>query len=363
MRLTLLAVVGCASAAPAQIDRRVHVVRTPPLSTSADRLVFPSNQELLARQPGDLIVGAGGSGFLRQVTRVARQADQIVVDTAPASLTDAIIEAEYTSQLLDDKSDLSGPSLNGVFLGFGNTELAAGGGATVTITKGSFAFHPAVDIALDIRDSVVHRFDLVASGDLDADLAFHVEGHGQTEVTVGKDLWTSPPQAFVQTIGTVPVVEVVTVTVSAELSLASDDGMFSLDIGASAHARVEAGQRYIEGTWNPAGTLDTLTIDPSDPVFTGSTSVHAELALPVQLQVSFYDLAGPYVALAPNVAATYAPADGLVADWGLTGSFGGSVDLLGAGNDDRLLGFDSDLFDFTCLFGQSVQDCLAATGP
>ena len=86
--------------------------------------------------------------------------------------------------------------------------------------------------------------------------------------------------------------------------------------------------------------------------------MQVQVKLPVELHVSFYDLAGPYVAIEPYVQAEYTAADGLVASWGTEGTFGGSVNLLGAGNDSRILGFEASLFDFNCEFGTPVSQCL-----
>jgi hypothetical protein len=357
----LVVAAGCAQSEVApKIDPRVHVVPNAPMQAAPDQLVFPiaGNETLLERQPGDLLVGGNGTGFLRQVQAIVPQGDQLVVMTTPASLTDAIVQADYNSALLDDKSDLSGPSFNGVYLGFDGTEIQAGGGADLTITRGKLDFHPSLDLALKIRDHAVSRFDLVASGELDADLAFHVDGHGQTEFRYVKDLWTSPPQTFVQMVGIVPVVEVVELVVSAEVNIGSDDGIFSLDVGASGHVSVDAGARYIAGTWYSANGHE-LTLDRSGPTFTGTSKVHVQVLLPVELHVQFYDLAGPYVSLEPKLEVDYVPGQGLSAGWGIEGLFGGSVDLLGAGHDERLLGFEGNLFDFVCDFGKSVQECLA----
>ena len=357
----MLGAVGCAEASlEPQIDSRVHVVSNAPMMAAADRLVFSAadGQALLDRQPGDLVVGGNGTGFLRRVVGVQQQGDQIVVMTAPAALSDALVQADYGSQLVDDKSDLSGPSLDGVFVGLGDTELEAGGNVTAKITSGQLSFHPGLDLQLQVRDHAVQRFDLVASGALDADLAIHVEGNGATDATFSKELWESPSKTFVQMVGYVPVVEVVKVVVTADVDIGSDDGIFSLDVGASGHAQLDVGKRYIDGTWYSANG-HTLTLDRSGPTFTGSTSAHVAVDIGVELEVNFYDLAGPFVSFAPKLEADYVPGQGVTAAWGLEGEFGGQIDVLGAGNDDRLAGFDGTLFDFTCDFGKSVQECLS----
>lgn len=80
--------------------------------------------------------------------------------------------------------------------------------------------------------------------------------------------------------------------------------------------------------------------------------------MPIELHVQFYDLAGPFVAIEPSLQAEYKRGEGVTASWGTEAVVGGQVNLLGAGNDSRLLGIEASLFDFRCDFGTPVRDCL-----
>ena len=224
----LVLAAGCAvdSGAAVTSDRVTVIDREPgtEIAVTADRLVLPTvgNEELLARSPGDIVVSGRGAGFLRRVMAVSERDGQIQIATEPAALTDAIVEAEYDGQVHDAKWDWSGPKFGGVLLGFGGLEVQGVGAAKLTMTKGSLQFHPQLDLAMKMHYAKISKFDLVASGAFDAELAIKLETAGAAEIKYNKDLWTSPEWTFVQMIGPVPVVEVVSIVVGLEVNASTE---------------------------------------------------------------------------------------------------------------------------------------------
>ena len=193
-------------------------------------------------------------------------------------------------------------------------------------------------------------------GAFDGELGVHLETDGAAQISYEKDLWESPSWTFVQMVGPVPVVEVVSVGVSLEVT-GSTDGAASVDVSASAHSGITAGVRYTDGTWQRVGD-HTLTLRTDGPTVTSSGSVGLEVSMPIELHVQYYDLAGPFITLEPNVHAELG-AEGVQAFWGLESRAGGQVNLLGAGNDTRLLGIEGTLFELSCEFGQPVAGACA----
>ena len=90
------------------------------------------------------------------------------------------------------------------------------------MTKGSVSFHPSLDLAMKMRWAKITKFDLVASGAFDGELGVHLETDGAAQISYEKDLWESPSWTFVQMVGPVPVVEVVSVGVSLEVTGSTD---------------------------------------------------------------------------------------------------------------------------------------------
>jgi hypothetical protein len=341
----------------AETSNRVTVIDKP-VTVAADHLAMPlaGNESMLDRQPGDVLVSGQGTGFLRKVVGVQTISDQIQIATEPAALTDAILEAVYDGEVRDSKADWSGPKFSGVFFAADPIEVQGVGNAKLTVTKGSISFDPSLDLALQMHHAHITKFDLVASGAFDAELGFHLETDGAAEIKYVKDLWTSPSATFTQMIGPVPVVEVVEAIVGLEVNV-STEGQTSLDIGASAHSGVAVGSRYSAGTWQRVGD-HSLTLHTDGPTLMTNNNVAAQVKITVELHVQFYDLAGPYLSLEPYLQAEYTPADGIKPSWGTEGVIGGQVNLLGAGDDSRLLGIEASLFDFNCEFGTPISECL-----
>jgi hypothetical protein len=348
---------GCAVSGPEQTSDRVTVIEQD-VTVAPDHLAMPraGNEALLARQPGDVLVSSRGTGFLRKVVAVHDLGDQIEIATEPAALNDAIIEAEYDGEVRDSKADWSGPKFAGVIFTADPFEVQAAGNAKLSVTKGKISFDPSLDLALQMHHAHITKFDLVASGAFDADLAFHLETDGAAEIHYTKDLWTSPSATFIQMIGPVPVVEVVEAVVGVEVD-AVTEGQTSLDIGASAHSGVAMGSRYANGSWQRVGD-HSLSLQTVGPTLTTTNNVSAAVRLNVELHVQFYDLAGPYLAISPYVQAEYTPGQGITPSWGTEGAIGGQLNLLGAGNDSKLLGVEATLFDFNCEFGTPISACL-----
>ena len=117
------------------------------------------------------------------------------------------------------------------------------------------------------------------------------------------------------------------------------------------------GSRYANGAWQRVGT-HSLTMHTDGPTLTTNNNVAAQVKITVELHVQFYDLAGPYLSIEPYLQAEYTPAEGIKPSWGTEGDIGGQVNLLGAGDDSRLLGIEASLFDFNCEFGTPISECL-----
>lgn len=349
---------ACATAGDGTVvNDRVKVIDRD-VTVMPDRLVLAraGNEDLLGATAGDVLVSGRGTGFLRKVESVADLGDQIAIATSPAAMTDALVEADYDGEVHDAKWDWDGPKFDGVFFNTEGLKIEGTGGAELTMTKGSVSFHPSLDLAMKMHWAKITQFDLVASGAFDGELGFQLQTDGAAQISYEKDLWESPSWTFVQMIGPVPVVEVVSVGVSLEVT-GSTEGATTVDVSASAHSGITAGARYTDGTWQRVGD-HTLDLHTDGPAVTSTNNAAIEVSMPVELHVQFYDLAGPYISLEPNVHAEWTPDEGAKAFWGMESRAGGQVNLLGAGNDSRLLGIEGTLFEFSCEFGMPLADCL-----
>lgn len=330
---------------------RVFVIDREPgaeMTVEPDRLLFPadSNQFLLERQPGDILVSAREGGFLRRVREVSLDGESILIATEPAELTDALLQGDIVhSTATDDKADWLGGGLS-AFASFGNLRFE-GYNVRFHVLQGQLRFDPDLDVALRIRNARISQFALVASGQLDADFEFEIETDGEVSYS-GYDwlLWTSPPKTFVQMVGSLPVVEVVTLRIGVNFSIAAT-GSTDVRMGASAHAQVAAGARYDTGSWERIGDtqlsfIQTVSSDLS------VNSVDFVASGYVEIQVDFYEAAGPFAGFYPYFGK------------GTSGLYYGAEGVIGARTDWPFsnFGIDYTFLDFACGFDQTIADCI-----
>ncbi len=346
----LVAAVGCAATPPgdgdATIDARVTVL--PDISgmvVEADALRIPrdGNGSLASLHPGDVLVSTAGEGFLRKVTDVSVTADEIVLATTDAELTDALIDAELASSLGGDgKAD----TYQLPTIGFSIRDLVVLDNPAITakVVDASLSFSPEIDLDLSIADRALQNFDMVLRGRIKGSLDLEVAA---TSAEVGPEivLWQSPPAVFYQQVGILPVVETVSTSVVLKLQ-ATTRGHGRLSITADALATLEAGVRYTAaGGWDGIGdaSVDAHGAIPEASITFDQFGVKAWLA--ARADVRLYGLAGPFVAAGPQVHVTRDLQDGHV---------GGGVGFrAGAGGGFKFLRFNVpavptfDLFDRT----------------
>jgi hypothetical protein len=352
----LLAACAPSGSAAAIAKGNVFVVDRDPtleMTVSDTSIIFPAanNQAVLGYQPNDVLVSGMGAGFLRKVVDVQPSGDRIIVHTENGDLTDALEAAEIShSTKSDGKEDWLGQGLEGVYANFGNVSIEATN-VSVQVANSSLSFSPDLDVDLKIADGALQKFDLVASGRVDAALDLEVQIAGAGSYSLQKDLYKSTPKIFVQMIGWVPVVEVVQLKVGIGISGAAT-GAATAHIGATGSASVTTGTRYVDGAWHDVGE-NMLAFQPIDGLRLDDSSVSIEGYAYVVLDVKFYDLAGPFVGLYPYVGAIYDQNRGGSTYYGIQGVFGGHV----VGTNENEIGINYNLFDFACDFGEAIADC------
>ena len=317
---------------------------------------LPGHQDLLAKQPGDILVSADGNGFLRKVVSVAQVGDTIVLQTETVGLDEVVLDGEFANSAVgvSGKSDWLGPGLDDVNVSFDNASIYGLANAEVKVLSGNLTFHPNLDVGLKISGGALQQFSLVAAGEVDAALQVQVTAHGTVGGSVERQLWSSPPRPFVQWIGWFPVVEVVTISTGVGVS-ANIQSDTTLTLGATAQANVTAGIRFQDGAWHLVGDsrinfTPTATAAGGDDG-TSSVDVYAY----VRVDVMFYNLAGPYLGVYPYVGidSTDGNAGG---HWGTAALTGGSLTFL----KKNALEIDYNLLEFYCPFGNDAADCKSA---
>ena len=348
------------------------------VSTSEDALVFAGTDraDLAALQPGAVLVGTAGRGFLRRVESVSSADGQTTVHTSPATLEDLFDEASFSLELpLDGPPPAPGapagaqpqppcwscaaaPWLGADLTGTVLYENREGEGANqgfvrATLSPATMTLAPR--LSFDYTKSFlsgVHFLSFEAKGQFQAALGLDVAF--SNAALEGKHELTLASQTFRLMVGTVPVL------VTPELSVVLEGTM----IHNGGFCRVRAGVQLV-GDFDAATTFDS----EREPQWDGWSGGYADLsALPFQVSgdwsaagsvtlaarlkvsVKIYDVAGPYVDLGPSATLAFnyglpdPPAD-LVAPgtWDISGATQFRV-----GVEASILGHD--LFDYNRVF-------------
>ena len=349
-------------------------------ATGHESLLSRTRGSYLVAQPrGNAATSKNPYGFLRRVESVGRDGGDIVVRTSAASVAEVAPEGEaHSSMRLSEAAanslsggdlalqDLHGLPWSGVDVS-GSVLLfdkgPASGTATysiahdIRISKGTITFDPSLDISLHVHRGKIQEFHVIASGSVAADVEIDASITANGEIDLSDpsiftkefktNLFTSPsfhlPPQFV---GVVPVVESVSVTVAASCKLTAH-ATASAHFGATASSEVVAGAKYENGAWAPV-TSANFQFAPVKPVVNAEGDVQLRCSLEPQVQVLFYDAAGPTITIAPYAEVDASDTNGKL-DWnvhvGVDGRAGGEIKILGheiAAADLKLFNFQYD---------------------
>jgi hypothetical protein len=273
-----------------------------------------STAQLEALKRDDVIVGGvsdkAPDGFLRKVQSVSAEGGQVVVQTGPARLEDAIETGSLSvSRELKPGDVREGWKLPGVELA-SLAPLSATEGWYVTLAdvllfdldgqssttddqiraNGSIAFVPSMDFDLQIGWFQVKKLTLVARATETVDI--RVSGDVQlADVSEEVDVAFFPLNPIPLWIGPVPVILTPILNVSIGLDGTAHVGIVT---GVTQQASVEAGVQYVDGRWNPIHTFNN-SFDFIPPTITGNLQVEAYGS--IQLAVLIYGVGGPYASL------------------------------------------------------------------
>ncbi|HPY20523.1 MAG TPA: hypothetical protein PLM08_22735, partial [Polyangiaceae bacterium] len=307
---------------------------------------------------GDILVGnrqtttSGNNpyGFLRKVVAVEKMGEDYVVKTTQATLEDAIEQGEAQTNcsapipsrfdesvtplshspwpglhsqdvggLAGGKIDVSGKLLEGL----------VGGGAKLSVSRGSFSFEPDVDLGIKIKWFKVEEFHVVLSGDMALELALLLETSLSTSQTWKGNFFKLEKPLPPLMIGPVPVVVTMVFTVSGGAEFSVSDKQ-TVEAGAGAKSSVALGGRYKKGSGWSKVSESSFHLYPIGPTIESATTVSVKGFIPkVEIAFLLYDAVGPTMNVSP-----YAKLDVNVTPpcpWkitaGVEGNFGAKVQV------------------------------------
>jgi hypothetical protein len=343
------------------VQAQVHVIDGEPgkeLDVQPDRVSAPVAQfgAIAAYAPGDVIVSGRAAGLLRRVRATRIEGDRVVVDTDVASLEDLFQQVHLRGSLAEPPPApvAAGLAPRGVFLELPAMQIAHAripvgeGGSEIEIVEGSFALQPKLDLDLKMRGGKLDHLQVVASGTTQTKLRVrydlhHVSGQsGTLRRSDGIPVAESAPYYAVFWAGAVPVVVAVRARLLAGFKLAVS-GEVSGEESVTAKGSVTAGLEYENGGWRNVSS-NGVSISAEGRPTVVSHQISGDVTLTARLDVSFYDLAGPYVGVQAYTGVGHEGTDdvsGWFAEIGLRGIAGAQVSVFGK----RVAAYDAVLFD------------------
>ncbi len=390
--LSVLSLAACAASGGEDVDStdsspdaivEVGVVVADPAATQVAavedgrvRLSGPSADKYATLAPGSIFVGARGGaknpdGFLRRVARLTREGAELVVETTPATLTDAVVSgalnASSGTKPLDDEPNAlhalseSTRSFQEIDIDFGGVPLFddtddVGAGKLheqIVLDKAVLSARPFVSVDMRIADRKVTRFTALVQGNMDTSVqaTAHVTLEGDADAdalralaqkhhAVSRTIYESPrvPLPTIS-IGRVPVSPAVKFTVTLACDLAFG-GALDARAGVDAKSYVRLGGVLDKGIWQPPIKSD-FDIQPTFAI-DHAGAIDARCAIETQVELSAYGASGVTMAVAPfvdfSVAAGQAPRDNIYftyrVDAGADGVMHGKNDVFGLAASD-----------------------------
>ena len=345
---------------------------------ASGRLRFATKTPLLdSLAVDDVLVtepaAAAPYGFLRTIVAIERDGDAVVIDTGPASLTDAVHQGSLNAEGELSADDMLEPSVfvDGVrayaveheegvepLVGFGRTfgfvveffdevvlDFGEGADAQVRV-RGEVGFDAGYGVHADIK--ACWAFPPVCLTKFEAKVGVEqgvaLELTGSATGSLGKEVKVAafPFKPFTFWIGPVPVVVVPRIDVYVG---ATGTVSLSFEYGFAQTATAQVGAR-----WTPSAKWENITgfgIDlESRRDFTILDSMNAQAYVKPVASVQFYDVAGPTfgVRLAAELDAQFPRDPTWIARGVLEGTFGFVVDVPVIG---RLANYEATVFTWS----------------
>jgi len=325
--------------------------------------VFQASAGAPTVQPGTVLVGAQGGGYLRRVTSVSQSGATVIAQTEAAALDDVIREGSVRTttrlDITDRSSSLttSGSSVvqwgaasvttsapgitisNGRF-NFSNVVLWDGGADRLVLESGFLQFTPDVTLEFDFAAWKVRRVSAQASGNLTLGLGVSYEVGGSRTISVPSLTVAKVSKSFRAIVNGLPVYGRVETNFLLVPQL-SAQARAKISTNASATVGVTVGATYNGSTWafNAGPSAQTDFQFPGFTVEAGGAA-SARVGARVETRVFVYGIVQPYLWAEPYVQA------GLTADLirNIASSSCRSAIELGVGISAKI--FSATLVDF-----------------
>ena len=265
----------------------------------------------------DILMGTADGGYLRKVTSVIVTGNSMEIQTVQAALVEAIVRGSVDTTLslnfggsnrglygLETKYLRDGVTVRDNGINLSGTELFSGSingtNVLLTLPTGTITFSPNLDIGFDIDGNQVQEFHAIAGGALEFD--FDIRGEFSSAISNFNNdnnpiELASFSQTFIQMVGIVPIVEVVTLSFEAGYSVDIGSGG-TIQAGFDSNIAIECGAIWEEGNWSGVWN-PSYDFDMHQPEWNEESNVNFIGYVRPSIKVALYAVAGPSINIKP----------------------------------------------------------------
>jgi len=263
---------------------------------SANELILTTScaADELDIEPGDLVIGASGGGYLARVLAVTTEAGAAHLTTEPATLDDAIVSGSF-------RATLSWPATGREVLDLSGQSIATGPTMSVALDQASVALKPTVFVGGSFGEDGTQVAEAVVSLYSHTNLQLLASTTAATSGSGSSGLvHTFLPYAFA-----IPAADGRSVPVAGTLVLRID-GVFEVETSAAMEATgtldmvgsAELGQRWYGAGWSPVEEREMeLETTAGSVTVAGGGRFKVQLRIRAELQLS--GMSGPIFSLGP----------------------------------------------------------------
>ena len=270
------------------------------LISTADQIsqgtyVYTSGSGFPSFSAGDIIIGITGQGYLRNVTGVVNQTNEVELSTTQARLEDVFQQANINFRT--DVSNLMRTTDNGYTYTFNNTALYNDGNASATITSGSISINPNWNFNMQFQNGSMTGFSAICqNGTLTANVQMNVTSASPDNINAVNTLNPVSGRTIIW-FGQLPIVMTTNLAFVASVS-GNVTGSVNRTLSYTNNDTYVLGDVYSGGNWqNQYNFAHTSTFNASASAAAG---VNVACNIVPQMTVMIYGVACPSSAIALN---------------------------------------------------------------
>jgi len=241
----------------------------------------------LSIEPGKIVVGATGGGYLRRVVSVTQEGSTLIVHTEKASIGEALVQGSF-SQTLTEVGERS-------LINLGNTSLFSGqigpSSVSVGLDTGYIDIDPVFVVEGHWAQGSVEHFEASMGLGLNGNFSASISSTNGLSYSDSKNL-AGYSWPFAAAIGPLPIAGTLDLRVKAGFRVDAP-GQASIRMGASGDLDYRTENNYVRGFgWTSEETAENnWVLQPPD--FNISSHASARVYVRLEMTVSLYGVVGP----------------------------------------------------------------------